>query len=241
MAKPTDAQVIEAYNRLGNVWATASELGTYGQYIHRVCVRLGINKSIKTYQKWQGEFIEKNYKWYADRHKLTELSEIVCASKSDICAFAKKKGLTKSKRRINLLSKSHYSLNDIYRGIVSRCNNPKNASYHNYGGRGIECRLGSLKEFQEKMGETYVKGLSIDRIDNNGHYEYGNLQWANQNQQSRNTRRSIYVLYKNERRLLIELAEEKCIRYDTLYNRIFKHKWDINDAVDTKVRRSQNL
>ena len=61
-----------------------------------------------------------------------------------------------------------------------RCNNPNDKSYHNYGGRGIECRFSSVKEGVEYVKthlphETYYK-LDIDRINNDGHYEPGNLR-----------------------------------------------------------------
>ena len=63
-----------------------------------------------------------------------------------------------------------------------RCRNPKSQSYRNYGARGIECRFSSVKEAVEWVKEnlphdTYEK-VDIDRIDNDGHYEAGNLRLA---------------------------------------------------------------
>lgn len=61
-----------------------------------------------------------------------------------------------------------------------RCNNPNSQSYRNYGARGIECRFQSVKEGVEWVKEhlphpTYLK-LDVDREDNDGHYEAGNLR-----------------------------------------------------------------
>lgn len=61
-----------------------------------------------------------------------------------------------------------------------RCTNPKDRSWHNYGGRGIECRFASVAEALNYVKEalphpTYLK-LDIDRRDNDGHYERGNLR-----------------------------------------------------------------
>lgn len=51
--------------------------------------------------------------------------------------------------------------------------------YYRYGGRGIECRITEeeLKElwFQDKAYE--MDQPSIDRIDNDGHYEYSNCRF----------------------------------------------------------------
>lgn len=60
-----------------------------------------------------------------------------------------------------------------------RCENPNHRAYKDYGGRGIKCLFESSDDFV-----TYVVnklqvdpyGLEIDRIDNDGHYEPGNLR-----------------------------------------------------------------
>lgn len=69
--------------------------------------------------------------------------------------------------------------------INQRCNNPKCSNYKYYGGRGIECRFENADSFicyvigilgfdtLEKL-----KGLTIDRINNNGHYEPGNIRFV---------------------------------------------------------------
>ncbi len=62
----------------------------------------------------------------------------------------------------------------------SRCGNSGDGSYRNYGARGIECRFASVKEGVEYVKKTLphptYAGLDIDRKDNEGHYEPGNLR-----------------------------------------------------------------
>jgi hypothetical protein len=70
-----------------------------------------------------------------------------------------------------------------------RCTNPRDAAFHNYGGRGIEFRFESFLEFLTEVGERPSPKHSLDRYpDNNGHYEKGNLRWATRLQQNRNKR-----------------------------------------------------
>ena len=77
-------------------------------------------------------------------------------------------------------------------GIKMRCHNPNNQDYRIYGGRGIEvCEhwRNSFEAFQRDMGLTWQAGLTLDRIDSNGHYEPGNCRWVPMSDQWK-TRRS---------------------------------------------------
>src|ERR1700735_3799349 len=60
-----------------------------------------------------------------------------------------------------------------WRDMKSRCLNPDHKDYPKYGARGIKVcdRWMSFDNFYADMGIKPAKGLSIDRIDNNGNYE----------------------------------------------------------------------
>lgn len=68
----------------------------------------------------------------------------------------------------------------IFAGMKHRCNNPKYLRYKDWGGRGIELKFSSSNEFVNyvmNILKVDPRGLQIDRIDNNGHYEPGNIRF----------------------------------------------------------------
>jgi hypothetical protein len=74
-----------------------------------------------------------------------------------------------------------------------RCTNPKSKAYHRYGGRKpnpIEFRFKSFWDFLDEVGPRPSPRLQIERRDNNGHYEVGNLYWATRAQQQANRERT---------------------------------------------------
>ena len=85
-----------------------------------------------------------------------------------------------------------------------RCTNPKDKAFPRYGGRGIEFRFPTVKDaavwVMENLG--LEKGLELDRIDNEaGHYEPGNLRYANDKIQTANRRVSVtgsFHLFRKE-------------------------------------------
>ena len=77
-----------------------------------------------------------------------------------------------------------------YRNARNRCTKPNHQAYENYGGRGIEFRFRTFSEFLEEVGRKPHPALSLDRIDNEGHYEKGNIRWATAVEQNNNRRPS---------------------------------------------------
>lgn len=73
-----------------------------------------------------------------------------------------------------------------------RCFNPNNPGYKNYGARGITmCKefCDNFKAFYNEAGPRPTIGKwSIDRIDENGNYEPGNLRWVSVSRSNSNKR-----------------------------------------------------
>ena len=78
-------------------------------------------------------------------------------------------------------------LRDVWHHMRHRCNNPKIKAYKNYGGRGIQVKFDCFEDFYNYVKELKVepRGLTIDRIDNDGHYERGNIQFITRAENTR--------------------------------------------------------
>lgn len=84
----------------------------------------------------------------------------------------------------------HHPLYSTWQGMKNRCMNPKSDTYGYYGGRGIKVceRWLDFANFLEDVGDKPTLKHSLDRIDNDGDYEPGNVKWATQIEQVANQR-----------------------------------------------------
>lgn len=126
--------------------------------------------------------------------------------------------------------------------MIARCEDPKNRSYANYGGRGIKlCARWrrSFKMFMADMGPRPSSEHSIDRINVNGHYEPGNCRWVTDKEQRRNLRRTVFVEIDGRREKLVELTERLGLNGQRVYERL-KLGWSLEDALTVPLRKYRN-
>lgn len=75
-----------------------------------------------------------------------------------------------------------------------RCENPNNRHWAGYGGRGIQFRFPSILEaglwILANIPEA-DRGLELDRIDTNGHYEPGNIRFVTRGENVGNRRNTV--------------------------------------------------
>lgn len=86
-------------------------------------------------------------------------------------------------------------LRNLYGSIKTRCNNPNNKDYKNYGGRGIKIdesfdTLDKFVAWAISVNFECGKGLAIDRKDNDGDYSSDNCRFVIQADNNRNQRRT---------------------------------------------------
>lgn len=122
-----------------------------------------------------------------------------------------------------------------YYGARRRCTAISDISYPNYGGRGIEFRFASYQEFLLHLGRRPTPQHSIERIDNEGHYEKGNVRWATTAEQHLNRRNLVLVTYKGETKPIAEWCRQLNIKYHRTKSRL-RSGWNIERALEEQPR-----
>jgi hypothetical protein len=141
-----------------------------------------------------------------------------------------------------MANRKETSTKTSWRGMRSRCLCKSDASFKNYGGRGIRIcrRWDQFENFLSDMGERPV-GMTLDRIDANGDYTPENCRWATGSQQAANKREKQglgMLVFNGKTQTASEWVREYGLGQNTLSRRI-RSGMSIEDALLTKPRSKQ--
>ncbi len=124
-------------------------------------------------------------------------------------------------------------LYNIWVRMKQRCENPYDAAYRDYGGRGISV----CKDWSNYIGfrnwavsHGYSDSLTIDRVNNDGNYCPENCRWATRKEQSRNRRNNRYITANGEKHLMEDWAQITGIDKRTIHQRL-KRGWSEERAI----------
>lgn len=117
-----------------------------------------------------------------------------------------------------------------WQAAKDRCYNKRNERYPIYGAKGVtmcERWRNSFQAFLSDMGER-PKGMTIDRIRADGHYEPDNCRWATNSEQVRNKRTN--VEWNGARVTIADLAKSVGVPRPSL-NKLLIRGLSVEDAV----------
>jgi hypothetical protein len=119
--------------------------------------------------------------------------------------------------------------------MKSRCDNPKNRFFADYGGRGIGyCdRWAKFENFLRDMGAA-PEGLTLERQDNAKGYGPDNCVWATRKEQQNNRRNTRMVEFEGKSTPIQLLCDRFQINPHTLRNRL-KNGWGIERALSQPI------
>ena len=120
----------------------------------------------------------------------------------------------------------------IWRGMFDRCGISKS-----YKDVKVCEEWNDFRRFLKDMGNSYDDTLTIDRINPFSDYSLENCRWIPVAEQRRNLRNNRKVIYRGKSILVVELAEKTGMPYRTLYQRLFRYGWSVEDAVNKIHRR----
>lgn len=142
------------------------------------------------------------------------------------CGCIQKEQLAKRNKENAKHGLNNHPLHGVWHNMKDRCYRELCSEYQRYGGRGITVCDEWLHDFQAfydwAITHGYTKGLTIDRIDNDGNYEPNNCRWATQKEQQNNRSTNHHLTYNGKTMTISEWADELSVPAYMIRNRVKK-------------------
>jgi hypothetical protein len=168
-------------------------------------------------------FNTRKYRW---------LCQCTCGQTTIVDTYYLLNGRTKNcggkRKNMKKHGMTNTKVHHTWRHMLARCSNPKHKHYHRYGGRGIEVCVEwkDFNQFYADMGDQPL-GLTLDRINNDGHYSKSNCRWATQIEQQRNRSDNVNITFQNQTLCISAWAEVTGISKQAIRLRN-KKGWSLN-------------
>lgn len=175
----------------------------------------------------------KDIRKYSLTHNITE--SCGCITKEQAKVKGKKMGKGNKKHAL-----SGTRIYKIWSSMRRRCDNPKDKSYNNYGGRGITYnpKWASFENFYTDMSDGYDEEMTLERIDVNQGYSKENCCWITMGEQQGNKRNTRYLIINNEKIKVIDAAKIYNLSISTIIGRL-KRGWTYDDCILSPQNRNQ--
>lgn len=144
--------------------------------------------------------------------------------------------LNKKRAKHGLSETSAY---EVWHHMISRCTNPSDKSFDDYGGRGIRVcdRWKNVAAFVADMGEP-PPGMTIERVKNDRGYEPDNCTWATRREQNNNSRRNITITFRGQTMTRAQWEQHLGLGPTTLRARL-RRGWPLERALSATLARKR--
>jgi hypothetical protein len=127
----------------------------------------------------------------------------------------------------------------VWKSMKTRCDNPNQNGYHNYGGRGIyyDPTWSDFENFYRDMGDppkdSRKRGgkITLERLDNEGPYSKANCAWKPLKDNLNNKRNNVTITALGETLTYAQWAERLGVSWYCIRDRIERHGWPAEAAV----------
>ena len=134
-------------------------------------------------------------------------------------------------------------LRNILNQAVHRCTNSNNKRYKNYGGRGIGVCAEWLSDrvlfLKWAFANGWVKGLQLDRIDNNKGYSPDNCRFVTAKVNANNRSDTRIIEYLGEKKPLGIWCAELNLNHTAVLMRLHTGKFSIEEAFTRPIRKQR--
>lgn len=136
---------------------------------------------------------------------------------------------------------SRHPLRPTHNDMMRRCYDPSSPDFHNYGGRNIKVHgpWHDLRNFIRDIPPRPL-GHQLNRVNNDGDYEPGNVVWSDLFAQNRNRRDNHWITFNEKKMVLTDWAKELKVWPTTLLRRL-KNGWTLERALTTPGRGMGSL
>lgn len=151
-------------------------------------------------------------------------------------------GLAERLRTLHIkhgLSSCRDRVYSCWKNAKSRCFDPKSARFERYGARGVTMYAPwrtDFEAFRAYVGEPPSARHSLGRVDNDGDYAPGNVEWQTPAEQGRNKGNNRLLTFEGKTQTISDWARERGMAYALLSARLGRLKWPLEKALLTPVR-----
>jgi hypothetical protein len=116
-----------------------------------------------------------------------------------------------------------------WRNMLNRCQRKNVKSFKDYGAKGIKVLWPSFEAFYADMGDPPL-GMTIERINNNGHYCKENCHWATRFEQGQNRSHPRLLTLNGKTQTISQWSRDTGIKLTTIHMRLC-YGWSIEEAL----------